>query len=191
MPESADGRDIVGRLLREAGLPEEVAGQAGDPALEDRVLTELEQLTTELPREERGGTRVVIKGRFFSVGEAGWKLLTSVAALAISSLDPTGLTKVVALKEALDLLKALRPLLKKLDPASELVCAAIAAITADKKRQGLAERGASEEDIVKHFHGAGQMSPIKLGDILKRLEADGVLEATRYALVGPFYSIRF
>lgn len=190
MSNPSDEKRIVAHLLEEAGLPAAVAGSPADSDLEDAFLSELEAITQELPPEEVGGTRIIIKGRFFSLGNAGWKLLTSVASLAISTLDPTGVTKAVALKEALDLFKELRPLARKLDPGKVLVCGAIAAVAAERKRQGV-RRGATEEDIRRHFSDRGQMPPPKLSDILSSLEGDEVIKATYDEGSGPFYSIRF
>ena len=182
--------DAVDRLLAEAGVPDDVARSRGDPALETALLAELEAIAAELPEEEAGGTRVVVAGRHFSVGKAGWKLLTSVAALAISSLDPTGITRAVALKEALDLLKELRPLLHALDPAKALVCAAIADVTAEHRRGG-GDHGATEGEIARHFERRGEMPPVRLAELLASLESDGVIAATNYPRSGAHYKITF
>src|ERR1700735_4677131 len=97
--------DIIKEFLSDAGVPAELLAQASDPVLEDGILSELETISKELPAGDIGGTRVIIGGRHINLGETGWKLLTSLTALAISTLDPTGLTRIVVLKEGLDLLK--------------------------------------------------------------------------------------
>jgi hypothetical protein len=190
MATSSDS-ETVSHLLRDAGLPAEMLNQAGDVSVEEALLTELEAVSKEMPQGDTGGTRIIVAGRHFSLGEAGWKLTTSLVALAISSLDPSGLTKVIALKEALDLLKELRPLLKKLDQGKLLICSAISSISADKKRKSIDEPGASEREIVDYFKRKEEDPPIKLGDILKSLEADEVLQATYMQQSGPFYKIVF
>ena len=183
--------EVSNQFLCAAGVPEALLGQASDAALEESILLELEAFAKELPEGDSGGTRIIIAGRHFRLGEASWKLTTSLAALGISTLDPTGLTKVVALKEALDLLKELKPLLVKLDPGKLLVCSAVATVTAEKKRRSIAEPGASKEDIEAYFTARGEMAPVSLQDILKALESDKVLKATYYAQSGPFYTITF
>ena len=186
---SGDGRD-VDRLLADAGVPDDVTRAPGDEKLEAALAAELEAIARELPEQEAGGTRVVVAGRHVSIGKAAWKLITSVAALAISSLDPTGITKAVALKEALDLLKELRPLLRKLDPAKLLVCEAIAAVTAEHRRQA-SDRGATPQEIERHFTRHGEMAPVRLAELLASLESDGVIAATNYPQSGPHYKIVF
>jgi hypothetical protein len=139
-------------------VPAEVINGAGDTNVEDQILEQLEAIAAELPKEDQGGTRIIVGGRHFSLGEAGWKLLTSSAAFAISTLDPTHLTKLVALNEGLGLLKELRPLLQKLDPGKMLVCSAIARVSAMKKRSKkfFQEPGASRADIENYFEQGGE-----------------------------------
>lgn len=191
MTDAIDDREALARILRGAGLPDEAARAPGDPALEGDVLAELERLAAELPGADEGGTRIIVAGRHISLSDAGWRLLTSLAALGISSLDPTGLTRIIVLKEVLALLKELRPLLRRLDPAKQLVCAAIAEIAAAKLRQGLDERGASEAEIAAHFTARQETVPVRLGDVLKSLASDKVVDVVHQPHSGPFYAVRF
>jgi hypothetical protein len=189
--ELSSKEDVIEKLLGDSSVPREVLAQAGDPNLEEAILSELEAIFKERPLEDVGGTRVILSGRHISLGEVGWKLTTSSAALAISTLDPTGLTKLVALKEALGLLKELRPLLKKLDQGKLLVCSAVAAVSAEKKKRSITERGASRQDIEDYFRSRGESPPYAFGDILKSLESEKVLNLTYYQHLGPFYTIKF
>jgi hypothetical protein len=181
--------DVAARLLEAAGVPASVA-RASDGAVEEQaLLAELEAVGSAAPSEEEGGTRVVVAGRHFKLGAATWALVTSLAALAISTLDPTGLTRAVALKQALDLVKELRPLLHKLDPAKELVCAAIAGVTAEHRRGG-GDHGATKADIERWFHDRGEEAPVALDEVLASLEHDEVLKTTFFPRSGKHYTIR-
>jgi hypothetical protein len=182
----------VDDFLHDAGVKKEVLEQAGDAKLEEDFLVALEAVAHEMPQAgDVGGTRIVLGGRFINLGDAGWALATSLAALAISNLDPTGITKVVALKQALDFFKELRPLLKKLDPGKLLICSAISSITADKKRKRDTELGATKQEIKKYFTDQENNPPDAWEDIIKSLVSDDVLQESYSEHAGPFYRVRW
>jgi hypothetical protein len=192
MANPTEEREFIRRLIADSGISQDLISRSTDAELAP-VMTVIADTADHLPSEEQGGVRTIFAGRSVSVGEVGWKLLTSMTAFGISMLDPTHLTTVIALKEGLDLLKELRPLLKKLDVAEMIVCTAIMNVTTEKKHKTLmvGPPGANKVEIESYFAARGEMTPVGLDDILKELLQDKVIVAQHDPLAGSFYSIEF
>ncbi len=161
------------------------------PAVSDNLL----ETARAEPSAEAGGPKVVWKGHFLGLKDAGGKVIEGAVKLAIAAIVAGhGHIDGNQAKEAVvDTLVGLRSTVMKLDDGQKLTCAAILEITRRKRSRVFIEPGASAAEIQQYFVDRNEIAPPKLDEILAQLsrQTPKVLESATFGNAGPFYQVRF
>lgn len=140
---------------------------------------------------DSGGVRVLIRGHHANLGKITREFVESMVELGFSLIEPTGISRIDAIRRLAMLLWKIDELVRKLDESELILCRAIAEISKDKQRKIFIEPGASQKELEAYFKSQNQIVPQHMDEKLEDMAVNHVLIRDRYDHAGPFYRIVF
>jgi len=180
--------DFVEQLLlnRHAGVD-----TADDVKAHQQAEAAVEAIAKNVKTGDSGGVRVLIGTRHANLKKITREFVESMVELGFSAVDPSGISRIDAIRRLAMLLWKINDLVQKLDDAELILCRAIAEISKSKQGKVFIEPGTSKQELEKYFKSHGQMVPLRIEDKLEDMVDKHVLLRDRYDHAGPFYRIVF
>jgi hypothetical protein len=167
------------------------ADTADDVSARSQAEAAIESISKDVKAGDSGGVRVLIGTRHANLGTITREFVESMIELGFSLIEPTGLSKIDAIRRLAMLLWKINDLVQKLDEVELLLCRGIAEISKRKQGKIFVEPGASSKELEKYFKSRGEMVPLRIDDKLEGLVDKHVLLRDRYDHGGPYYRIVF